>query len=131
MENSVFTSIGALLLGGGAVALFWKPLVAGIASIVTNNRASGEIISNYKEQVVLLKENNELLRTENDTLRDEQSKHLRRISTLETDLRLIKNALGILLAMSEATNAQGNERFRNEVTRLIANLEDGSDGTHH
>ncbi|MDU5835962.1 MAG: hypothetical protein E6Z53_02695, partial [Pantoea sp.] len=131
MENSVFTSIGALLLGGGAVALFWKPLVAGIASIVTNNRASGEIISNYKEQVVLLKENNDLLRIENDTLRDEQSKHLRRISTLETDLRLIKNALGILLAMSEATNAQGNERFRNEVTRLIANLEDGSDGTHH
>lgn len=128
MDESLITSIGALLLGGGAVALFWKPVFAGIASIVTNNRASGEIISNYKEQVMLLKENNDLLRIENDTLRDEQSKHLRRISTLETDLRLIKNALGILLAMSEATNSTGNERFRSEVNRLIANLENSSNG---
>jgi len=41
MNESLFTSIGALLLGGGAVALFWKPLIAGITSIVTNNRAYG------------------------------------------------------------------------------------------
>ncbi|MBZ6385128.1 hypothetical protein [Pantoea piersonii] len=129
MNESLITSIGALLLGGGAVALFWKPLFAGIAALVTNSRAGGEIISNYKEQVLLLKESNALLRTENDTLRDEQNKHLRRISTLETDLRLIKSALGILLAMSEEANATGNEKFRSEVTRLIANLEDGSDGT--
>ncbi|WP_312836650.1 hypothetical protein [Pantoea sp.] len=131
MENSLITSIGALLLGGGAVALFWKPVIAGIAAIVTNSKAGGEIITSYKEQVILLKESNALLREENDSLRDEQNKHLRRISTLETDLRLIKNALGILLAMSEATNAAGDERFRNEVTRLIANLEDGSDGTNN
>ncbi|PLR40734.1 hypothetical protein CYR55_05490 [Chimaeribacter californicus] len=126
MENSLITSISALLLGGGAVAIFWKPLIAGIASIVTTNRAGGEIISSYKEQVVLLKESNELLRKENDDLRDRHDKNIRRISTLETDLRLIKNALGILLAMSEASNS-GNDRFRNEVTRLIATLEDDSD----
>jgi len=126
MENSLITSISALLLGGGAVAIFWKPLIAGIASIVTTNRAGGEIISSYKEQVVLLKESNELLRKENDDLRVKHDKNIRRISTLETDLRLIKNALGILLAMSEASNS-GNDRFRNEVTRLIATLEDDSD----
>ncbi|WKZ93602.1 hypothetical protein P0E69_06825 [Chimaeribacter arupi] len=126
MENSLITSISALLLGGGAVAIFWKPLIAGIASIVTTNRAGGEIISSYKEQVVLLKESNELLRKENDDLRVKHDKNIRRISTLETDLRLIKNALGILLAMSEASTS-GNDRFRNEVTRLIATLEDDSD----
>lgn len=125
MENSLITSISALLLGGGAVAIFWKPLIAGIASIVTTNRAGGEIISSYKEQVVLLKESNELLRKENDDLRDRHDKNIRRISTLETDLRLIKNALGTLLAMSDASTS-GNERLRNEVTRLIANLEDDS-----
>ena len=128
MNESLITSIGALLLGGGAVALFWKPLIAGIAGIVTNTKAGGEIITSYKEQVILLRESNELLRAENDELRERHDKNLRRISTLETDLRLIKNALGILLAMSEATNASGNERFRNEVTRLITSLEDGSDG---
>jgi len=125
MENSLITSISALLLGGGAVAIFWKPLIAGIASIVTTNRAGGEIISSYKEQVVLLKESNELLRKENDDLRERHDKNIRRISTLETDLRLIKNALGTLLAMSDASTS-GNERLRNEVTRLIANLEDDS-----
>ena len=125
MENSLITSISALLLGGGAVAIFWKPFIAGIASIVTTNRAVGEIISSYKEQVVLLKESNELLRKENDDLRERHDKNIRRISTLETDLRLIKNALGTLLAMSDASTS-GNERLRNEVTRLIANLEDDS-----
>lgn len=130
MNESLFTSIGALLLGGGAVALFWKPLIAGISSIVTNNRASGDIITGYKEQVQLLKESNALLREENDELRDRHDRNLRRISTLETDLRLIKNALGILLAMSEATNSTGNERFRSEVNRLIATLEDDSDANN-
>ncbi|PLR52405.1 hypothetical protein [Chimaeribacter arupi] len=125
MENSLITSISALLLGGGAVAIFWKPLIAGIASIVTTNRAGGEIISSYKEQVVLLKESNELLRKENDDLRDRHDKNIRRISTLETDLRLIKSALGTLLAMSDASTS-GNDRLRNEVTRLIATLEDDS-----
>lgn len=128
-DGSLVTSIGALLLGGGAVALFWKPLIAGITSIVTNNRASGDIITGYKEQVQLLKESNALLREENDELRDRHDRNLRRISTLETDLRLIKNALGILLAMSETNVPSGDERFRTEVNRLIATLEDDSNGS--
>ncbi|MCG7368019.1 hypothetical protein MHZ90_18070 [Pantoea sp. ACRSH] len=128
-DGSLITSIGALLLGGGAVALFWKPLIAGIAAIVTNSKAGGEVITGYKEQVLLLKESNNLLRQENDDLRDRHDRNMRRISSLETDLRLIKNALSILLAMSDATSAAGNEKFRSEVTRLISSLEDGSDGS--
>ncbi|MCZ4058136.1 hypothetical protein O3W44_02080 [Pantoea sp. LMR881] len=126
MESSLITSVGALVLGGGAAALFWKPLLAGIASIVTSNRAGGEIITSYKEQVVLLKESNHLLRLENDELRERHDRNLRRISMLETDLRLIKNALGILLAMTEADH---NDKFRKEVDRLISTLEDRNDVT--
>lgn len=59
MENSLITSIAAVLFGGGALALFWKPLSAVIASAVTNNRAGGEVITHYKEQVVLLKAAND------------------------------------------------------------------------
>jgi len=129
-DGSLITSIGALLLGGGAVALFWKPLIAGITSIVTNSRAGGEVITSYKEQVLLLKESNALLRQENDDLRERHDVNIKRISTLETDLRLIKNALGILLAMSDASSVEGNEKFRSEVTRLISSLEDGSNGTN-
>jgi len=125
MESSLITSVGALVLGGGAAALFWKPLIAGIASIVTSNRAGGEIITSYKEQVMLLKESNALLRQENDDLRTRHDTNLRRISTLETDLRLIKNALGILVVM---TDADQNSKFRNEIDRLITTLEDRSDG---
>ncbi len=110
MESSLITSVGALVLGGGAAALFWKPLIAGIASIVTSNRAGGEIITSHKEQVMLLKESNALLRQENDDLRTRHDTNLRRISTLETDLRLIKNALGILVVM---TDADQNSKFRN------------------
>ena len=77
MESSLITSVGALVLGGGAAALFWKPLLAGIASIVTSNRAGGEIITSYKEQVMLLKEGNLLLREENDELRERHDKNLR------------------------------------------------------
>ncbi|CAK6491880.1 hypothetical protein PANNVG_01402 [Pantoea sp. Nvir] len=125
MESSLITSVGALVLGGGAAALFWKPLIAGIASIVTSNRAGGEIITSYKEQVLLLKESNALLRQENDDLRVRHDTNLRRISTLETDLRLIKNALGILVVM---TDADQNSKFRNEIDRLISTLEEHSDG---
>ncbi|OQP33949.1 hypothetical protein [Pantoea latae] len=125
MESSLITSVGALVLGGGAAALFWKPLIAGIASIVTSNRAGGEIITSYKEQVLLLKESNVLLRQENDDLRIRHDTNLRRISTLETDLRLIKNALGILVVM---TDADQNSKFRNEIDRLISTLEERSDG---
>lgn len=124
MESSLITSVGALVLGGGAAALFWKPLIAGIASIVTSNRAGGEIITSYKEQVVLLKESNALLRQENDDLRMRHDANLRRISTLDTDLRLIKNALGILVVM---TDADQNSKFRNEIDRLISTLEERSD----
>ncbi|MBE5252859.1 MAG: hypothetical protein QRY16_09690 [Enterobacterales bacterium endosymbiont of Blomia tropicalis] len=126
MESSLITSVGALVLSGGAAALFWKPLLAGLASIVTSNRAGGEIITSYKEQVVLLKESNHILRAENDELRERHDKNLQRISMLETDLRIIKNALGILLAMTEADH---NDKFRNEVDRLITSLEDGNDGS--
>lgn len=125
MESSLITSVGALVLGGGAAALFWEPLIAGIASIVTSNRAGGEIITSYKEQVLLLKESNALLRQENDDLRIRHDTNLRRISTLETDLRLIKNALGILVVM---TDADQNSKFRNEIDRLISTLEERSDG---
>lgn len=125
MESSLITSVGALVLGGGAAALFWKPLIAGIASIVTSNRAGGEIITSYKEQVLLLKESNALLRQENDDLRIRHDTNLRRISTPETDLRLIKNALGILVVM---TDADQNSKFRNEIDRLISTLEEHSDG---
>ena len=125
MESRLITSVGALVLGGGAAALFWKPLIAGIASIVTSNRAGGEIITSYKEQVLLLKESNALLRQENDDLRIRHDTNLRRISTLETDLRLIKNALGILVVM---TDADQNSKFRNEIDRLISTLEERSDG---
>lgn len=125
MESSLITSVGALVLGGGAAALFWKPLIAGIASIVTSNRAGGEIITSYKEQVLLLKESNALLRQENDDLHIRHDTNLRRISTLETDLRLIKNALGILVVM---TDADQNSKFRNEIDRLISTLEEHSDG---
>ena len=125
MESSLITSVGALVLGGGAAALFWKPLIAGIASIVTSNRAGGEIITSYKEQVLLLKESNALLRQENDDLRIRHDTNLRRISTLETDLRLIKNALGILVVM---TDADQNSKLRNEIDRLISTLEEHSDG---
>lgn len=130
-ENSIITGVLGLIFGGGAVAVLWKPLAASILSLGISNRAGGEIISNYKEQVQLLKESNTLLREENDDLRERHDKNLRRISTLETDLKLIKNALGILLAMSEASNAVGNERFRNEVNRPIANLETDSDDKQH
>ncbi|MGD9425107.1 hypothetical protein ACLHDD_08070 [Pantoea sp. NSTU24] len=127
MESSLITSMGALVLGGGAAALFWKPLLAGIASIVTSNRAGGEIITSYKEQVLLLKESNQLMREENDELRERHDKNLRRIATLETDLRLIKNAVGILLAMTETDQ---NNKFRIEIDRLISTLEDRSDDNH-
>jgi hypothetical protein len=60
-------------------------------------------------------------------LRERHDRNLRRISTLETDLKLIKNALSILLAMSEASTAVGNERFRTEIDRLIAKMETHSD----
>ncbi|WP_343551386.1 hypothetical protein [Pantoea sp.] len=124
MEGSLVTSVGALLLGGGAAAVFWKPLMAGIAAIVTSNRAGGEIITSYKEQVMLLKEGHELMRKENNELRIRHDKNLRRISSLETDLRLIKNALSILLATTESDHS---EKFRNQVNQLISTLEESRD----
>ncbi|EJL84666.1 hypothetical protein HS962_01615 [Pantoea sp. BIGb0393] len=124
MESSLVTSVGALLLGGGAAAVFWKPLMAGIAAIVTSNRAGGEIITSYKEQVMLLKEGHALMRQENDELRIRHDKNLRRISSLETDLRLIKNALSILLATTEAEHS---DKFRSQVNQLITTLEESRD----
>jgi len=98
--------------------------MAGIAAIVTSNRAGGEIITSYKEQVMLLKEGHALMRQENDELRIRHDKNLRRISSLETDLRLIKNALSILLATTEAEHS---EKFRSQVNQLITTLEESRD----
>ncbi|WP_343464098.1 hypothetical protein [Pantoea sp.] len=125
METSLITSVGALLLGGGAAAVFWKPLMAGVAAIVTSNRAGGEIITSYKEQVMLLKESHALMRKENDELRIRHDRNLRRISSLETDLRLIKNALSILLATTESEHT---EKFRSQINQLITTLEETRDG---
>lgn len=65
------------------------------------------------------------MRQENDELRIRHDKNLRRISSLETDLRLIKNALGILLATTEAEHS---DKFRNQINQLITTLEENRDG---
>lgn len=124
MESSLITSIGALLLGGSAAALFWKPLMAGLATIITSNRAGGEIITSYKEQVVWLKEANAAIRKENDDLRTRHEQNLRCISSLETDMRLMKNSLGILRTMTEV---EQSDKFKKEINRLITTLETISD----
>jgi len=121
MENSLITSIAAVLFGGGALALFWKPLSAVIASAVTNNRAGGEVITHYKEQVVLLKATNDELRQENNELRERREKDLQRISHLESDIRIIKSSLRILIAM---TQSGGDEQFRGQVSSMLAKLEE-------
>jgi len=121
MENSLITSIAAVLFGGGALALFWKPLSAVIASAVTNNRAGGEVITHYKEQVVLLKAANDELRQENNELRERREKDLQRISHLESDIRIIKSSLRILIAM---TQSGGDEQFRGQVSSMLAKLEE-------
>ena len=125
MESSLITSIGALVMGGSAAALFWKPLMAGIAAIVTSNRAGGEIITSYKEQVMMLKEEQALLRQENDALRIRHDASQRLISGRETDLKLIKNALALLLSLTESDQS---DRLHRELTRLIATLEDRENG---
>ena len=61
-ENSIITGVLGLVFGGGAVAVLWKPLAASLLSLGISNRASGDIITGYKEQVQLLKESNTLLR---------------------------------------------------------------------
>ncbi|WP_439212266.1 hypothetical protein [Duffyella gerundensis] len=124
MESSLITSIGALLLGGSAAALFWKPLMAGLATIITSNRAGGEIITSYKEQVVWLKEANIALRKENDDLRTRHEQNMRCISSLENDMRLMKNSLGILRTMTEV---EQSDKFSKEINRLITTLETISD----
>jgi len=123
MDKEFYSGIAAFVFGGGAVALVWKPVSSVLVSLVTNSRAGGEIITSYKEQVMLLNEANELLRKENDDLRNRHDIQIRRISSLETDLRLIKNSLSILLAMTEVDK---DDKFRSEVNRLISNLKDGS-----
>ncbi|MDU2940163.1 MAG: hypothetical protein E7B59_13450 [Enterobacteriaceae bacterium] len=123
MENSLIASIGALGFGSVAVAIFWKPVSAALTSLVTNNRAGGEIITSYKEQVVLLKEANDQLRAENNTLRERREADLQRISHLESDIRLIKNSLRILIAM---TQAEPDGQLRGQVTSMLEKLEGGN-----
>ncbi|URM24029.1 hypothetical protein [Leclercia adecarboxylata] len=124
MENSLITSIAAVLFGGGALALFWKPLSAVIASAVTNNRAGGEVITHYKEQVVLLKAANDELRQENNELRERREKDLQRISHLESDIRIIKNSLRMLIAITQAGR---DEEFRGQVSSMLSKLEEDRD----
>lgn len=123
MENSLIASIGAVVFGGGAVAIFWRPVSAALASLVTNNRAGGEIITYYKEQVVLLKQTNDELRAENNLLRERRESDLQRISHLESDIRIIKNSLRILIAM---TQAEPDGQLRGQVNSMLEKLEGGN-----
>lgn len=123
MENSLIASIGAVVFGGGAVAIFWRPVSAALTSLVTNNRAGGEIITYYKEQVVLLKQTNDELRAENNLLRERREADLQRISHLESDIRIIKNSLRILIAM---TQAEPDGQLRGQVTSMLEKLEGGN-----
>ncbi|POP43342.1 hypothetical protein CHU32_09690 [Superficieibacter electus] len=123
MENSLIASIGAVVFGGGAVAIFWRPVSAALASLVTNNRAGGEIITYYKEQVVLLKQTNDELRAENNLLRERREADLQRISHLESDIRIIKNSLRILIAM---TQAEPDGQLRGQVNSMLEKLEGGN-----
>ena len=123
MENSLIASIGAVVFGGGAVAIFWRPVSAALTSLVTNNRAGGEIITYYKEQVVLLKQTNDELRAENNLLRERREADLQRISHLESDIRIIKNSLRILIAM---TQAEPDGQLRGQVNSMLEKLEGGN-----
>lgn len=124
MNDSIITSLGAIIFGGGAVAIFWRPLMSGLANIVTGNQANGAIISGYKEQVEQLKSDNALLREQNNELRARHDENIIRISALETDLKVIKNALRFMLSMS---GANLDDRFRSEVSALIGELGGGND----
>ncbi|MDU5780743.1 MAG: hypothetical protein E6Z83_08025 [Pantoea sp.] len=123
MNEGLISSIAAIVFGGGAVALFWRPVVSHLANVVTGNRATGDLITGYKDQVAQLKSDNALLREQNDELRQRHDENVIRISALETDLKVIKNALSVMLAMSEANI---DERFKTTVTGLISRL-GGSD----
>ena len=123
MENSLIASIGALGFGSVAVAIFWRPVSAALTSLVTNNRAGGEIITYYKEQVVLLKQTNDELRAENNLLRERREADLQRISHLESDIRIIKNSLRILIAM---TQAEPDGQLRGQVNSMLEKLEGGN-----
>lgn len=127
MENSLISSIGALLLGGGALALFWKPIITRMIAIATTNEAGGDVIANYKAQVQELRQENGMLRAENNELRLENNKNLSQISSLKADMRIIKSAMSMLLAITERNSTGGDDDVRNEVRRLIGTLEGRSD----
>ncbi|WP_318367116.1 CII family transcriptional regulator [Enterobacter sp.] len=97
-----------------------------IASAVTNNRAGGEVITHYKEQVVLLKATNDELRKENNELRERREKDLQRISHLESDIRIIKSSLRMLIAITQAGR---DEEFRGQVSAMLTKLEEDRDET--
>lgn len=126
MDNSLITGAIAFICGGGALAVFWKPLGAALGSLIINNRAGGEIITHYKEQVVLLKEENAALRKDNAELNERREKDLLRISHLESDIRQIKTSLRMLIAMYGAGR---DEEFRGQVSSMLATLDGESDET--
>ncbi len=123
MDISTISSIGAAIAATGAGVALWKPISSALISMVTNNRAGGEVITQYKEQVLLLKENNDQLRKENNELRERREKDLQRIAALEGDIRLVKHSLSLLIKMNEVGLP---ESFRGQVTSVLAKLEDGS-----
>jgi len=120
VDNSLITGILALVGGGGALALFWKPLAAALGSLIINNRAGGEIITNYKEQVSQLKADKDKLETENKELKERREKDLARISHLENDIRLIKTSLRMLIAI---TGTGLDETFKGQVDSMLAKLD--------
>ncbi|WP_314421845.1 hypothetical protein [Pseudescherichia vulneris] len=120
VDNSLITGVIALIGGGGAIALFWKPLSAAIGSLIINNRAGGEIITNYKEQVFQLKADKEKLEKENNELKERREKDLARISHLENDIRLIKTSLRMLIAI---TGSGLDDAFKGQVDSMLAKLD--------
>ncbi len=121
MNKEFVTAFVAVVFAIGGVVVAWKPIFSFLASLVANNSAKKDMLDAYKEQVTLLRESNALLKQENTELIKINDMKSKEISTLKTDLRLIKSALSILLSITES---EGNDRFRDEVKRVIATLED-------
>ncbi|WP_413730819.1 hypothetical protein [Sodalis sp. RH22] len=121
MNKEFVTAFAMVVFTVGGIAIAWKPVFSFLASLVASNVANKDMLGAYKEQVTLLRESNNLLKQENAELLKTNEMQSREISTLKTDLRIIKSALSILLAITES---EGNDKFRDEVKRVMATLEE-------
>ncbi len=121
MNKEFVTAFAMLIFTIGGVVIAWKPVLSFLASFVASNVANKNMLLEYREQVKLLRESNNLLKLENAALVKTNEIQSREISTLNTDLRIIKSALSILLAITES---EGNDKFRDEVKRVMATLEE-------